>query len=247
MNPSTIKINDAHVHLGPSGPWTPDFDPSTSIEEIIDFSKEIGVERCIIFPNPAVGLEYFECNKTIIEAANSYPKLFIPFGRIDPRYKEISIKEIRKLAHKGVVGVKLHPRVECFRPDHKFFLEVFNEIQRFGMIILSHSGTGFSEPEYWKPVIEKFRNLRLILAHFNERCVELLKNYDNVYADTSASNFLFIEKKIEILEIHEKLLFGSDYPYIRNVKEYIQKILKLKLPSKVKNAILYNNFNKILS
>lgn len=240
-----VKINDAHVHLGPSGPWKPDFDPSTTIRDILEFTKVAGIERCVVFPNPSTGVEYPERNNYIIEAANAHPRLFVAFGRIDPRYKKNSRREIKRLADKGVVGIKLHPRVECFRPDHPFFSEIYEAIQRFGMIILAHTGTGFAKAEYWKPVCEKYRRLTLILAHFNVECVELLRNYDNVYAETSASNFLFLEDRSEVFELHKKILFGSDYPYVEDVTGYIRKILDLNLPKSIKKDILYNNFNKL--
>ena len=48
-------------------------------------------------------------------------------------------KEIRRLVKAGVVGIKLHPVVECFRPDHPFFFEIYEEIVNYGMFIISHS------------------------------------------------------------------------------------------------------------
>jgi hypothetical protein len=246
-----IKINDAHVHLGPSCPWEPESDPSTTIKDVLKLMKTVGMERCVVFPNPSIGIEYPKKNDYILKATKIYPKLFVPFGRIDPRDKKRSIKEIRRLAEKGFVGIKLHPIVECFRPDHPFFSEIYEEIQKFGMIVLTHTDVKCyrkipsGKAEYWKSICQKYKGLKIILAHFNEGCMELLENYQNVYVDTSASDFLFTLDLSKIIKLRKKILFGSDYPYVKDIKNNLKKILDTTLPKSVKQDILYNNFNKL--
>jgi predicted TIM-barrel fold metal-dependent hydrolase len=239
------RINDAHIHLGPSGPWKPDFDPSTTLAQVLEFKKKNNIDKCVIFPNPSVGVEYPERNDYITKTAKEYPKQFIPFGRVDPRYKKEAIKEIMRLAEIGVVGIKLHPVVECFRPDHPFFFDIYQEIVNHGMFIVSHSDDkGFGKASYWKPVCDKFNNLKLILCHLNEDCIGLLENYDNVFADISGHTFLKFSHELSELNTR-KILFGSDYPYVKNISRHLEIINNSNLSKLEIENILYQNFNRL--
>lgn len=145
----------------------------------------------------------------------------------------------------GAAGIsELHPVVECFRPDHPFFFDVYREIINCGMFIISHSSDhGFSKASHWEPVCKKFPNLKLILAHINKDSIELLKNYENVFVDTSAT---FLRCQYDISELDTKRIFlGSDYPYVEDLPEQIKKIETLNLPQASKEDILYHNFNRV--
>ncbi len=117
-----MRIFDAHVHLGKSGPWQPHVDPSIYVEKLIQLFDDYGVERAVVFPNPNVGDKYPEMNNYIAECVKKYPKRLVGFGRTDPRRQD-SIKELARIKQLlGLTGLKLHPLVECFRPDHPFFV-----------------------------------------------------------------------------------------------------------------------------
>ena len=47
-----MRICDAHVHLGESGPWQPYHEPTIFIKELIKLFDQFDVERAIVFPNP---------------------------------------------------------------------------------------------------------------------------------------------------------------------------------------------------
>jgi predicted TIM-barrel fold metal-dependent hydrolase len=240
------RINDAHIHLGPSGPRTPNFDPSTSIEQVLEFKRKNNIGKCVVFPNPSVGPKYPELNDYIIKAAKEYPKEFIPFGRIDPRYKKESKKEIKRLAGEKVAGVKLHPVVEYFRPDHPFFFDIYEEIIDYGMFVICHSSDeAFAKASHWKPVCEKFHNLKLILSHINRHALELMRNYQNVYIDTSAT---FNKINVDIASSDtKKIMLGSDFPYVDDLSEQIKKIEALNVPTSCKENIMFLNFDRIFS
>ncbi|MBW2063318.1 MAG: amidohydrolase family protein [Deltaproteobacteria bacterium] len=238
------KINDVHIHLGPSGPWKPNLDPSTTVEQVLEFKRKNNIDKCVVFPNPWVGSKYPEMNDYIIKAAREYPGEFIPFGRIDPRDKEEAKKEVRRLARKGIAGIKVHPVVECFRPDHPFFLDVYQEIVKHRMFIIAHSyDTGFGNASYWKPVCNRLGNLKLILCHINKEAITLLANYENVFVDTSAT---FVKSRFDISKLDSrKILLGSDYPYVDDIPRQLKKIERLNFNGYEKKNILHRNFNRL--
>jgi len=90
-----MKICDAHVHLGKSGPWQPYINPTIYAEELIYLFDKYNVEQAIAFPNPNVGDKYPKMNDYIAKCVKRYPKRLIGFGRVDPR-REDAIKELKR-------------------------------------------------------------------------------------------------------------------------------------------------------
>jgi predicted TIM-barrel fold metal-dependent hydrolase len=120
-----MKICDAHAHLGKSGPWQPYMDPAISVEALIKLFDKYGVEKAIVFPNPNVGDKYPEMNDYIAESVRRHRERLVGFGRVDPR-RDDAIRELTRMKTKlGLSGLKLHPMVECFRPDHPFLYRLF--------------------------------------------------------------------------------------------------------------------------
>lgn len=141
-----MKICDAHVHLGDSGPWQPYMNPTIKVDSLLRLFDKHGVDRAIVFPNPNVGDKYPQMNNYIAECVMKHPKRLVGFGRVDPR-RDDSIRElvrIKKSLH--LAGLKLHPMVECFRPDHPFFDKFFHKVNELNLPILFHTGDSFSSP-----------------------------------------------------------------------------------------------------
>lgn len=237
-------INDCHIHLGQSGPWTPDFNPSTTTTEILQLMDKYNIKKAVVFPNPLPGSKYPEANNYIISSVLKYPEKLIGFGRIDPRYGSEIIPEIERLANNGIMGIKLHPVVECFCPDHPYFIPIYEAIVKSGIrVILVHSSnSGFAEATRWISVARMFPQLTIILAHLNEACLPLLKRFNNLYVDTSASSPHLIEKACQIDA--SKVLFGSDYPYMKYEQE-LEKVMRLNCSIEVKEKILFKNFLEV--
>jgi len=238
------KLYDVHIHLGPSIPWKPHFNPSTTLDAVLQFMKDNNISKAVIFPNPSIGVEYPGLNDIILDAYKQYPDIFIPFGRIDPRYKRLALYEIERLYRREIRGIKLHPIVECFCPSHTFFFEIYKKIEDCNLIILTHTGKFFfGKAIYWKEVCDKFE-ITIILTHVNEYCEDLLKSYPRVYADISGRKF--IEENIDVAKFHKKLLFGSDFPYNTDINASLQKLASYNLKPHQERNILYRNLKRIL-
>lgn len=235
----TDSIYDAHVHFGPSTQWLPYIDPVIPIEDVLEKMEMHNIEKSIVFPNPHVGDEYPELNDMVCEAQNKYSTSIIGFGRVDPRRGEEAVSEIRRIYDLGLRGVKLHPYVECFRPDHPFFEEFFRTINDLGMFLLIHTGTLFSSPGYLKPVLEKYSDSKIILGHLQEGCISLMSKYENVYSDTSGCRVYLLEYAVENCE--DKILFGSDYPYL-NHRVQMEVVKAAEISENVKKKIFSENF-----
>jgi predicted TIM-barrel fold metal-dependent hydrolase len=239
-----MKICDAHVHLGKSGPWQPHKDPTIYVDELIQLLDKYDVEQAIVFPNPNVGDKYPEMNDYIAVSVKKYPKRLVGFGRADPR-RDDAIKELTRIKKKlGLTGLKLHPMVECFRPDHPFFNEFFQEADELNLPILFHTGDGFSSPGFIQKIAKKHPELPIILGHLREAAVNALRQCDNIYVETSGTLPDVIELSVDIDE--DRILFGSDIPYYRYPAQ-IAIVEAAEISPKAKRKIFYGNFLKMFN
>lgn len=239
----TRAIYDAHVHFGPSTQWVPYVNPVVSIDDVLERMGEHGIQKSIVFPNPHVGDRYPELNDLMSAAQKDNPEKIVAFGRVDPRRGQEAVDEIKRIHDMGLSGIKLHPYVECFRPDHPYFRDMFGEINDLDMTILIHTGTLFSSPGYLKEVLKEYPELKIILGHLQEGCIPLMGSFENVFSDTSGSRVKLLEYACESCE--DKILFGSDYPYL-SYRVQMEVVRAADIPDAVKNKIFGDNFARLM-
>jgi len=240
---SKMKICDAHVHLGESGPWQPYHKPTIFMEELMPLLDKYNVARALVFPNPNVGDKYPETNDYIAKCVRKHPKRLVGFGRVDPRRGTEAIQELKRIKQKlGLTGLKLHPMVECFRPDHPYFDKFFKAIDELKLPLLMHTGEGFSAPGLAVKVAKRHPHMVMILAHLRESCVPALKESSNVFVETSGTLPEFVELATDIDE--NRVLFGSDVPYYRYPAQ-TAIIEAAEISKKVKRKVYYENFDRL--
>ena len=238
-----MKVCDAHVHLGVSGPWQPYSDPTIYVEELMRLLDKFNIARALVFPNPNVGDKYPETNDYIAECVAKFPKRLVGFGRVDPRRGREAVQELKRVKNKlGLAGIKLHPMVECFRPDHPFFNDFFKKVSELKLPVLIHTGEGFSAPGIAVKVAKRHSELVMILAHLREGCVSALKESPNVYVETSGTLPDFVEMAANI-DVN-RVLFGSDIPYYRFPAQ-AAIIEAAEISNKAKRKVYFENFEKL--
>ena len=236
-----IRVCDAHVHLGKSGPWQPYMNPTIYVDSLIRLFDQYNVERAIVFPNPNVGDKYPQMNDYIATCVKKHPERLVGFGRVDPRRND-AVEELTRIKNKlNLTGLKLHPMVECFRPDHPFFNRFFQKTNELNIPILFHTGDGFSSPSLILKIVKKYPKLPIILGHLREGCLSMLATCESVYVETSGTLPELIELATDIDE--NRVLFGSDAPYY-SYHAQIAIVEAAKVPQKTKRRILYENFQK---
>jgi predicted TIM-barrel fold metal-dependent hydrolase len=239
-----MKICDAHVHLGKSGPWQPYKDPTIYATGLIRLLDKNNVERAIVFPNPNVGDKYPEVNDYIAKSVGKYPKQLVGFGRVDPR-RDDAIEELARTKNDlSLSGLKLHPVAECFRPDHPFFNRFFQEVSRLSLPILFHTGDGFSSPGLITKVAKRFPKLPTILGHLREGALSSMKECQNIYVETCGTLPELVELAVKIDET--RVLFGSDAPYYRYAPQ-IAIVEASRLTERIKRRVFYENFQTLFT
>jgi predicted TIM-barrel fold metal-dependent hydrolase len=239
-----MRICDAHVHLEKSGPWQPYMNPTIYADDLVRLFDKYDVERAIVFPNPNVGDKYPEMNDYIARSVRKYPKRLIGFGRVDPRREDATRELTRMKKTLGLTGLKLHPMVECFRPDHPFFNKFFQEVSKLDLPTLFHTGDGFSSPGLISKIAKKYTKLPIILGHMKEAALSAMEQSDNIYVETSGTLPDFIELAADIDE--GRILFGSDAPYY-SYPTQIAIVETAEISQRAKKSIFRENFERMFA
>ena len=154
----------------------------------------------------------------------------------------------------GLKGVKLHPDIQKFKIDDYRMLKIY-ELCEGKLPLLIHTGDhryDLSNPNRMMPILEIYKNLTVIGAHFGgwsvwEEATEKLCKYKNFYVDCSSSLYAMTPQKAKELIMAygtNRVLFGTDYP-MWEPKAEIERFMQIDLTDKEHEDILYNNAAKM--
>ncbi len=153
---------------------------------------------------------------------------FIKFGTLHPAQTNVN-DEISRLRDHGVQGIKFQPDIQQFFPDDaELMYPLYEAISLAGMKVMFHVGgeplpgpNDRSKPHMIASIAKDFPHLSIIAAHLGglnmwENVLTHLAGLPNVYMESSLS-YEFIKpelaQKIIRAHGHEKIFFGSDYPF----------------------------------
>ena len=201
-------------------------------------------------------------HQDVIDIARKAPDRFYKFFWFNPTLsseeEEDNYKILENHFKKDFIGVKIHASFNFFKfPEGIEKLVTFMQEFDKKIMLFIHSlpKTKFydgSEPHDIARLAKKFPDLRVIVGHA-AFCMEyaisvgvLLKQFDNVYFETSCSVSLGIYNLIKTVG-HKRILFGSDSPTTSTLPIEIEKILSLpRVSSEAKQDIFYNNVSNLL-
>ncbi len=159
----------------------------TSVYEKAGFDRAIVVHRFDTAlareQAKAAGLGTAEAAVAVAEAMRASNKWIAAVAHADP-VAEVLISidptalapqaisaHLAELAAVGVLGVKLHPVTHSFAPNDPRLHPMYELCADAGLVVLSHSGPGHAgaagsaRPSDFAPVLRKWPDLRLVLAH----------------------------------------------------------------------------------
>ena len=251
-----VKVFDIHEHIAlpTTGTWglvayTP--------EKLLGRMQESGIDVAAIchLPSGLLSSEDFRrANDYVLEAAQKY-EAFIAFCELNPLHGGFAIDELHRCHAAGAKGVKFWPAGHGdYYLDSPVMDEIMKEIEKLGMLVLTHSDFhSFSYTPYQVVRLAKrFPNVYIVMAHFgnsSELCwfvPSIVAETPNVLLDTACvppvPEAIFVRPVKEIGP--ERLVFGSDLPDIDAI--IILKMLELaeqrfNLDKETKRIILGKN------
>jgi hypothetical protein len=177
--------------------------------------------------------EFLISNNYVLKIAREYPDEFLAGPSINPQ-REDAVEEVHRCADAGAVLVKVLPNAQQFDPANSNYKLFYRALAERKLPLLSHVGYEFSligkdqsvgDPDRLRVALDE--GATVIAAHacsyglmlyekFLPTLQDLAKRYPHFYADISA---LTQPNRLRMLlhlrhypEIHERLLFGTDYP-----------------------------------
>lgn len=207
-----------------------------------------------------------ETNDYIMEAIARYPRRLVGFCAVQPLAGEKAIVELERCVKSGVKGIgELRCDTQGFDFADKAIMDPIAQVaMKHRLIILTHasepvghsySGKGNITPGLLYSFITNYPDLTLVCAHwggglpFYALMPEVAKALSNVYFDTAASPWLYrdeIFKHVTEILGAEKVLYGSDYPLMKQSK-LVKSIRALSLSEESKSMILGGNAQRLLS
>jgi len=172
-------------------------------------------------------------NDYVLDTARAHPNDFLPGVSINPQRRD-AVDEVHRCADAGAALVKVLPNAQQFNPAEVRYKPFYRALAERRLPFLSHVGYEFSligkDQSVGDPGRLEFaldQGVTVIAAHacsyglmvyerFLPILLEFSKRYPNFYADVSA---LTLPNRFRMLlhlrrhpEIHDRLLFGTDYP-----------------------------------
>ena len=193
------------------------------------------VKNAIIIPNKSNNYAA-EC-KIVLESSK------MCFGRLHPERNDID--DLRILYEMGIKGLKLNSVSDNFNLLSENSLKIINKCAELNLPLLIHSDEAKATPDEFEKLAKK-TNAKIIIAHAGKcrsaEIKDLLRKYENLYADTS---LISLYRLNNLLEVADKLCFGSDTPYSHFKIEKMKVELSAATP-KEKKMIFSENILKLI-
>lgn len=177
--------------------------------------------------------EFLISNDYLLKVVRDYPNEFLAGVSINPQRRD-AVEEVHRCADAGAALVKVLPNAQQFDPADINYKAFYRALAERNLPLLSHVGYEFSlvgkdqsmgDPAKLRMPLEE--GVTVIAAHacsyglmlyekFLPTFQELTKRYPHFYADISAltlpNRFRMLLHLRQHPEVHDRLLFGTDYP-----------------------------------
>ncbi|BDE12836.1 putative amidohydrolase [Mycobacterium kiyosense] len=159
----------------------------------------------------------------------------------------------------GARVFKAHVQVGNYSPKDPLLEPVWAVLERAGVPTVIHAGSGptpgtFTGPQPVADVLDRHPDLKLIIAHLGmpeyREFIDLAQQHAGVYLDTTMVFTDFTEElhpfpRAELprlLEVADKVLFGSDFPNIPYPYHHaVESVVALGLGDQWSRKVLFHN------
>jgi hypothetical protein len=199
--------------------------------------------------------EFFVSNHYVLDLVKRHPDRFLAGVSINPQRRD-AVEELERCVEAGAALVKVLPNAQRFDPSERRYIPFYRALAKHRIPLLSHVGFEFSlvgkdqsagDPRRLELALDQ--GVCVIGAHgcslglffpepYFKTFLEFTGRYPRFYADTSALTIPNRARMLTLLrrhpELHERLIFGSDYPLpvfsYPSLGRGLLKALKAKTP-----------------
>ena len=261
-----FEIIDAHCHIYPEKIADRAVHGTDTFYGIV--SKRKGTAKDLIDEKHVSNVDIFvvqsvattphqvkSINEFVAKEVELYGDFLIGLGTLHQNSEDME-GDVLHLLELGLKGVKLHPDIQNFKIDEERYFPIYELCQKHNLPILMHTGDyryDNSNPNRVIPILETFKDLKLIGAHFGgwsiyDEASQKLCKYENYFVDCSSA-FYTLEKSDAKKIINrygtDKVLFGTDYPMWDAVDE-LEYFFSLGYGEQDNKKMLSENVKRVL-
>lgn len=196
-----------------------------AMDGVIGIDGEIDISRT----------EIYIPNEFIANNVNKFDNLL--YGASINPYRKDSLELLAKAKADGAVLIKWLPSIQNIDPADRVIIPFYKGLQEYGIPLLSHTGDEHSFTKAQNKLADpaKLRlpleyGVKVIAAHAAttgknqgennfDRILPMFRIYKNLYADISGLTQInrvgHMARLLSHLEVHGRLLYGSDMPLLR--------------------------------
>jgi predicted TIM-barrel fold metal-dependent hydrolase len=255
-------IIDSHVHISYLKDKKEFFDIK---KDLFLNMKKNGIECSIVIPDNVHGTSCADL-ENVLRLVKNEKKLYA-IGTL--KIEEINAGNITKIEklfqQKLIKGFKIFPGHDPIYPTDKRLYPIYDLCVKYNYPLIIHTGINssndiscakYNDPKYIVQIAKKYRELKIIIAHYFwpefDYCFNLTNGFKNIYFDTSAladpevtEMSGGIEKIKQVLyktikRSTDSVIFGTDWPMC-DPKRHIDLINSLKINREEKEKIFCGN------
>jgi predicted TIM-barrel fold metal-dependent hydrolase len=214
-------------------------------------------------PRPGVPLadDLRAFNHWLCDLAARDPR-FVPLIAVDPHTMSVeeNARHLREMVVEyGARGIKLHPPLQHLDFADRRLWPLIQTCVELDVVVLSHSGpsrdgSGIGEPNAFRPLLDAYPDLRIVLAHMGgaawRQLPGIARDYPSVMFDCceivhwlGAPKAPSVEAFVDLVRAVgvERVMMGSDFPWY-DIDVTVEKIRGLPgLTDTERDAILGGN------
>lgn len=269
-------IIDFHVHIFAKGeyqPWARELVEQSLGQDFASIVDQMFTPEAMRNLLQAHGIQYAvgigeqnpmtcgTCDNDFVAQFCHDSGVLIPFASVNPFVVPEPAKEVERAVRElGCRGLKLYPTYQYYYPNDPLMYPVYAKAEKLGIPVMIHTGTStfrgtktkYGDPLWIDDIAVDFPDLKIVQAHsgrgfWYDRAFFLTRLHKNVYMEISGlppNNLLSYFPEFE--RNADKIIFGSDWPALRDIKGNIAGIRALPLKERTKDKILGENAAKIL-
>lgn len=208
-------------------------------------------------------------NDAVAAMVRQHPDVFPrAWACVDPWKGEVArLEAVRAIKELGLIGLKFQANIQRFLPNERQFYPLYEECSALGVPIMCHVGTtGYgaglpggggvrlkhTHPMPLDDIAADFPNLMIIASHpawpWQQEMIAIALHKPNVYMELSgwAPKYFPEDLKREVnSRLQDKVMFGSDYPYI-SPERWLREFQADGYRPQVVEKVLYQNALRIL-
>ena len=229
-------------------------------ENLLQFMDKQGIDYVVALAETNTMVTGVSINERVAEFCRGSKRL-IPFANINPYVTFNQVGELERCVTKlGVKGLKLYPTYQHFYANDNKLFPIYERAQEFNIPVMIHTGSSvfpgslmkYGDPLFLDEIAVFFPRLKIIQSHagrgfWYDKAFFLAGLHENVYMDITGLPPQNLLRYFPDLERNaDKIIFGSDWPGIIDIKKNVAAILELPISKSTKEKVLGKNAATLL-